>query len=416
MRRRKPALAFIFILLVLDILGIGLIVPILPKLVRQLSGGDAAEGALTYGVVLGIYALMQFVFAPIIGALSDRYGRRPVILISLLGAGIDYFIMAWAPTLAWFFVGRIIAGITAANFSAATAYIADISPPEKRAANFGLVGAAFGLGFAIGPALGGLISEFGTRTMGEDLGIRLPFIVAGILTLLNWLYGLCILPESLKPENRRVFKLSQANPFSAIVALRRYPLVLGLAIAYFLLALGHQVYPAIWALYTKEKFAWSEKDIGYSLAAVGIMALIVQGGLARRLIPWLGERLSAIAGTALEVAMMVAFGLATNAMTLYALIVVGALGGICTPAIQGLISRTVGDDEQGSIQGSLTSLQSVAGFLGPIMITATYSYYISDQVVTKVYGAGFFFAAGLTLLGLLVMIWCFCRVNANTTG
>lgn len=409
MKSRKPALAFIFITLVLDVLGIGLIVPILPGLVDHLRGGDAAAGAYTYGLVLGVYALMQFLFSPIIGALSDRFGRRKVILVSLLGAGLDYFLMAWAPHLIWFFIGRIIAGITGANISAASAYIADVSPPEKRAANFGLIGAAFGIGFAVGPAFGGWLAEHGVNRFGE-VGIRLPFVVAGVLTLVNWLYGLLVLPESLKPENRREFSLAKSNPFTSLVELRRYPLVQGLAGTYLILSLGHQVFPAIWALYTEYRFDWNPRAIGNSLTMVGVMAIIVQGGLARKLIPWLGERKAAVFGTIVSIAGFIAYALVPAAWMIYIIIFFGSLGGIATPAIQGLVSRTVGDDEQGGIQGSFASLQSVAGFLGPILMTAIYGFFISGRVSVEIPGAAFFAAALLSVLGLILMRISFRKV------
>lgn len=403
MAKPRPALIFIFITLVLDILGIGLIVPILPSLVTQLKGGDAAAGAYSYGLLNGVYAFMQFMFATVIGALSDQFGRRKVILISLLGSGLDYFLMAWAPTLGWFFLGRVISGITGANFSAATAYIADISPREKRAANFGLVGAAFGFGFALGPALGGWLAAHGVEQFGEN-GIRLPFVAAGILALLNCLYGLFVLPESLQPENRRPFRLHRGNPLGAILDLRRYPFVLGLALTYFILSLGHQVFPAIWALYTEYRFQWDPREIGNSLALVGIMAIVIQGGVARKLIPRLGERRSAIIGVAINIAALVGYGVATVPSLVYWLIVAGSLGGIATPAIQGMISRSVGDDEQGTVQGSLASLQSVAGFLGIITMSSIFGFFISDRAPHIIPGAGFFFAATLTAIGLAVLI------------
>jgi DHA1 family tetracycline resistance protein-like MFS transporter len=236
MKQRKPALIFIFITLFLDILGIGLIVPILPRLIEHLGDGRVDSASFVYGWLVGLYSLMQFIFAPIIGSLSDRFGRRPVILLSLFGTGLDYFLLAWAPSLAWFFVGRLISGITGANYSAAAAYVADVSPPEKRSANFGIIGAAFGLGFIFGPALGGWLGEY---------GLRVPFIVAGILTLVNWLYGFLILPESLKKENARKFDLERANPIGALLELKRQPLILGLSCSYFISSIAHQVYPSI---------------------------------------------------------------------------------------------------------------------------------------------------------------------------
>ncbi len=389
---RKPALGFIFVTLVLDILGIGLIVPILPKLVEELAGGGAETGAYLYGVLLGLYALMQFLFAPILGSLSDWVGRRPVILLSLLGAGLDYFLLAWAPTLGWFFIGRIISGITGANISAASAYIADISPPEKRAANFGIIGAAFGLGFAVGPALGGWLGTF---------GLRVPFIAAGVLTLINWAYGMFVLPESLKPENKRKFSWKRSNPINALLDLKRYPIVYGLAATYFLLNLGHQVFPATWVLYTGHRFGWGTREAGLSLALVGVMAMIVQGGLARRIIPKFGERKTAVFGMLISMVTLAAYGEVPSGWMIFPIIVIGAFGGLTTPAVQGIISRAVGDDEQGGIQGSLASLQSVAGFIGPIIMTLLYGHFISESVSYRHPGAPYFFAALLTVLALV---------------
>ena len=401
---RKPALGFIFVTLVLDVLGIGLIVPILPTLVEKLAGAET--GAYTYGVLLGVYALMQFLFAPILGSLSDWIGRRPVILISLLGSGLDYFLLAWAPTLAWFFFGRILSGITGANISAASAYIADISPPEKRAANFGLIGAAFGLGFAIGPALGGWL--------GQDGNLRLPFIVAGILTLTNCIYGLFVLPESLLPENKRKFSWARANPIASLIDLKRYPIVLGLAATYFLMSLAHQVFPATWVLYTGNRFGWGTAETGYSLALVGVMAMIVQGGLARRIIPWLGERKSAIFGMIVCMLSLIGYAEVPVAWMIYPVIVLGAFGGINTPAIQGIISRAVGDDEQGRIQGSLASLQSVAGFIGPIILTLIYGHFRTEDLPYYHPGAPYLFAALLTGLALLLAKRSFRKVPASS--
>lgn len=390
MTSRKPALVFVFITLFLDVLGIGLVVPILPKLVESLAGGGVDRASYFYGWLVGLYALMQFLFAPILGNLSDRFGRRPVILFSLLGSGLDYFLLAWAPSLPWFFLGRIISGITGANFSAAAAYIADVSPPERRAANFGLIGAAFGIGFIFGPAVGGWL--------GEDYGLRVPFLAAGVLTLLNWLYGLFILPESLKPENRRAFSLRRSNPIGALLELRRHRLVLGLSVSYFISSLAHQVYPSIWVLYTGYRYGWDTKETGLSLALVGLTAAIVQGGLARKLIPRLGERRAAIVGFTIMAIALTGYGLAPEGWIVYPLIVFGSLSGIAVPAIQGMISRTVGDNEQGGIQGSLTSLQSVAGAIGPPLATAIFGYFISEKAPAIVPGAPFFFSSGLVVM------------------
>jgi DHA1 family tetracycline resistance protein-like MFS transporter len=397
---RKPALSFIFFTLALDILGIGLIVPILPRLIQRLAGDDIVAASSTFGLLAALYSLMQFLCAPLLGSLSDRFGRRPVILASLLGSGLDYFVLAFAPNLAWFFIGRVIAGVTGANYAAAAAYIADISPPEKRAANFGLIGAAFGLGFIAGPALGGVLG---------DVGLRVPFLVAGGLTLMNWLYGVFVLPESLARENRRGFSWARANPVSALLDLRRYPVVFGLTGTYFLLTLAHQSLPATWVLYTKHRFDWTVGQTGYSLALVGLTAALVQGGLTRVLVPRLGERKAATLGLAIIAVAFTGYGLATKGWMMYALIVVGSLGGITGPAVQGLISRSVGADEQGGVQGSLAGLASVAGILGPPLSTTLFSHFISDGAAVKLPGAAFFSSALLVLCALMLAVKSFRR-------
>jgi len=391
--RRKPALLFIFITLALDILGIGLIIPILPRLVEEFQGGNIAAASTTVGLLASLYALMQFLCAPLLGSISDRVGRRPVILISLFGSGVDYFVLAFAPNLTWFFIGRIVAGATSANFAAAMAYIADISPPEKRAANFGLIGAAFGMGFVLGPALGGLLG---------DVGLRVPFLVAGGLTLLNWLYGLLVLPESLAPENRRSFSWARSNPVGALLYLKRYPMVLGLAETYFLFYLAHQVLPSTWVLYTSYRYHWSVGQTGASLAVVGLMAAIVQGGLTRVIVPRIGEQKATIVGLMLAAVSYAGYGLATEGWMIYAILVFGSLAGITSPSIQGLISRGVGADEQGGVQGALASLASIAGIIGPPIGTNLFSYFINPRAPMQMPGAAFFFSSLLLLVAIVL--------------
>ncbi len=404
---RKPALVFVFITLFLDVLGIGLVVPILPKLVENLAGGGVDSASFVFGWMVGLYALMQFLFAPVIGSLSDRFGRRPVILLSLFGSGLDYFLLAWAPTLPWFFLGRLVSGISGANYSAAAAYIADVSPPEKRAASFGIIGAAFGLGFIFGPALGGWLGHF---------GLRVPFYAAGTLTLINWLYGYLILPESLKPENRRAFSLKRSNPIGALLELKKQRLVLGLSISYFISSIAHQVYPSIWVLYTGYRYGWGTKQTGFSLALVGLMAAIVQGGLTRKIIPKLGERRAAVGGLVIMAIALTGYGLATQGWMIYGIIIFGSLSGIAVPAIQGMISRTVGDNEQGGIQGSLTSLQSVAGAIGPLVASGIFGYFISEKAPVLIPGAAFFFSSGLAVVAALLAARSFRRNPVETDG
>lgn len=396
MPAKKPALAFIFITLVLDILGIGLIIPILPKLIENFMGGSVPEASRVFGWLAALYSLMQFLFAPLLGSLSDRFGRRPVILGSLLGSGLDYFLLAFAPTLQWFFAGRIIAGITGANFSAANAYIADITPPEKRAANFGLVGAAFGLGFIIGPALGGWL--------GEHFGLRAPFIVAGCLTLTNWLYGCFVLPESLAAENRRNFSWARSNPVGSLLALRRYPTVLALVAIYFLFYLAHASLPATWVLYTGHRYGWNLKEVGYSLAIVGLMSAIVQAGLTRVIVAKFGERRTILFGLTMATLAYAGYGAAPAGWMIYVILVFGSLGGVSGPTLQGYVSRSVGADEQGGLQGAISSLASVAGIIGPPVVSHLFSAFIAPEVPVKIPGIAFFFSAALMVVALTLAV------------
>lgn len=379
------------ITLFLDILGIGLIIPILPRLIEEFCGGSVTQASHIYGVLAALYSLMQFLFAPMLGSLSDRFGRRPVILSSLLGSGLDYLLLAWAPSLAWFFVGRVIAGITGASITAASAYIADVSPPEKRAQSYGLIGAAFGLGFIAGPALGGLLGH---------VGLRVPFLVAAGLTLLNWLYGVFVLPESLKRENRRAFSWGRSNPVGSLLALRRYPVVLGLTATYFLLSLAHAVMPSTWVLYTSYRYNWSVAQTGVSLAVFGLLAAVVQGGLVRVVIAWLGEPRALMTGMAAVVMAMTGYGLATEGWMIYLVQVVGALGGFGGPAAQSMVSKSVGVDEQGAVQGSLSSLASVAGVLGAPLATSVFGYFIGPNAPWHLPGAAFFVGAALVVVAM----------------
>lgn len=402
---RKPALAFIFVTLCLDILGIGLIIPILPRLVAEFSGGNTAQASHTVGLLAALYALMQFLWAPLLGSISDSIGRRPVILISLFGSGLDYLLLYFAPTLAWFYVGRIIAGITGANIATGMAYIADVSPPEKRAANFGIVGAAFGLGFILGPALGGLLG---------DAGLRIPFLVASGLTLANWLYGLFVLPESLQPENRRAFSWGRSNPVGSLLHLRRHPVVLGLAGGYFLIYLAHQALPGTWVLYTGYRYQWTVGQTGASLAVVGLMAAIVQGGLTRIIVARLGEKRTALFGLVVAVFAYIGYGLCTEGWMIYAVLAVASLSGITGPAMQGIISRSVGADEQGAIQGSLASLGSIAGIIGLPLSAALFGYFISTESPAVIPGAAFFFSA-LVTAAAMVLVYRTFRVQPAST-
>ncbi|MEY4529728.1 MAG: hypothetical protein RLZZ156_449 [Deinococcota bacterium] len=398
MSKRTPAIGFIFFTLFLDILGIGLIIPVLPKLIEEFTGNNTSNAAFYTGILTAVYALMQFIFAPILGSLSDQYGRRPVLLLSLFGLGVDYLLLAFAPNLIWFFIGRVIAGMTSASISTATAYIADVSPPEKRAQNFGLIGAAFGLGFIAGPALGGILG---------DVGLRVPFFMAAGLTLVNWLYGFFILPESLGLENRRDFSWSRANPIGSLLALRKYPVVITLTASIVLSYLAQNALQTTWVLYTDYKFNWKPTDVGISLAVVGLTAAIVQGGLIRVLLPYLGEKKAILIGQISAVMSFTLYGLANQGWMMYAIIAIGAIGGIAGPALQGVISRGVPDNEQGSLQGSLASLASLTGVIGPLLANTAFGYFISDTAPIKIPGIAFFMAAGFSVLSLVLILRAF---------
>jgi len=388
MARPKPAILFIFITLFLDIFAIGVIVPVLPKLVVQLQGGNVQAAAHAVGWLGALYAVMQFVFSPVLGSLSDRFGRRPVILASLLGSGLDYLLLAWAPTIGWLYLARIVSGVTAANFSAASAYIADVTPPEKRAAGFGMIGAAFGLGFIAGPAIGGLLGTY---------GLRVPFLVAAGITLLNWLYGAFVLPESLAPENRRPFKWSSAHPIKALVALGRWPLVMKLSGTHFLSMIAGNIYQCLWVLYTGTRYGWNSKQVGLSLALVGVMAAIVQGGLAGRVLKIIGERRGVYVGLLAMSVAMACYGAAPEGWMLYFIILIGSLAGIGSPATQSIISQAVPADEQGAVQGALNSITSMSGIIAPLLWTSLFSWALAPGRSVDLRGLPFFGASLLAL-------------------
>ncbi|MBK9139281.1 MAG: TCR/Tet family MFS transporter [Verrucomicrobia bacterium] len=400
MNPRPPAIAFILVTLFLDILGIGLLIPILPKLIEQLSGGNVAAASATFGALAALYSAMQFLCSPLLGSLSDRFGRRPVILFSLLGSGLDYLLLAWAPTLPWFFLGRIISGVTGASITAASAYIADVSPPEKRAQNFGLIGAAFGLGFIAGPVLGGVLG---------NVGLRVPFYVAAGLTLVNWLYGLFVLPESLPVGQRRAFSWARANPVGSLLALRRYPIVLSLTATFFLIHTAHNGVHSTWVLYTSHRYGWDTRAVGLSLALVGLMAMIVQGGLVRVIVPKLGERRAILFGLSLSACVLTGYGLATQGWMIYAILVVGSLGMVSGPAAQGLISRQVPLNEQGAVQGALASLGSLSGIVGPPIAASLFGYFISARAPFYLPGAAFFVSAAMMVSALVLAVRAFRR-------
>lgn len=407
MSSRKAGLGFILVTLFLDILGIGLIIPVLPRLLKDFMHGDDAAAARWLGLIAAAYTLMQFLCAPLIGGLSDRFGRRPVLLLTNLAQGIDYLVMAFAPSVWWLFVGRIVAGITGASISAATAYIADVSPPEKRSANFGLIGAAFGLGFILGPALGGLLG---------DGDLRRPFLVAAALTTGNALYGFFVLPESLSKEHRRHFAWRQANPVGTLMSLTRYPLVLSLIISMVFAFLAHRALESTWVLYTLHRFAWRTRDTGLSLAVVGVAAAVVQGGLARRLIPALGERRTLVLSLVIAAVAHLLYGLASAGWMMLAIIPLGSFAGLGGPASQGIMSKALPPNEQGLLQGGLASLQSMTGFVGTLVATRLFSYSITEGSALRSPGLVFFYASVLSLLGLAGVILTFRKYRPEATA
>lgn len=405
--QRSAALKFIFITILIDVIGVGIIIPVLPALIRQLTGGDISVAARDGSWLLFAYAIMQFLFSPLVGALSDQYGRRPVLLFALFGLGIDYIFQALSPTLTLLFIGRIIAGITGASYTTATAYIADISTPDKRAQNFGMVGVAFGIGFIIGPSIGGLCSTIGAHipnTGNFDWSVRLPFIVAAAFSLLNMLYGYFVLPESLDKEHRRIIDWKKANPISSLLRLRRYPVISGMAISFFLIYLASHAVQSNWAYYTIYKFNWSSLMVGLSLSVVGVLVAIVQGGLIRYTIPKLGEKNSVYIGLALYVLGLVLFAFASQSWMMFACLIPYCLGGICGPALQGIISNQVPANEQGELQGTLTSLISITSIFGPIIMNNIFAYFTSPKAPFLFPGMPFIAGAVLMLASIFTAI------------
>ncbi len=387
--KRNAALGFIFITILIDVIGLGIIIPVVPKLIENLTGEGLSAASRYGGWLVFSFAIMQFLFSPVLGALSDRFGRRPVLLISLFGLGLDYILHAYAPTIGWLFVGRLIAGVMGASITTATAYIADISTPEKRSQNFGLIGAAFGLGFIVGPLIGGLSAK---------LGPSVPFLVAACLTFLNVLYGFFVLPESLLNENKRKFEWKRANPIGSLKHLKKYPIVSGLIASLVLIYIASHAVQSNWSYFTMYKFNWNEEMVGYSLAAVGFLISLVQGFLIRYINPKLGVNKSIYLGLALYAIGLVLFGIAWQSWMMFAFLIPYCLGGITGPALQGLISNQVPANEQGELQGALTSLISLTSIVGPLIMNNLFAYATSKDSLFYLPGASFFLAAFLILI------------------
>ncbi|MDO8288646.1 MAG: TCR/Tet family MFS transporter [Parvibaculum sp.] len=390
----KHAITFIFITMLIDSVGLGIILPVLPQLIEQLTGDTLSNAAVYGGWLLFVYAAAQFLCAPILGNLSDRFGRRPVLLMSLVTIGLDYILMGLAPTVIWLFIGRIISGIAGASYSTANAYIADITPPEKRAQSFGLMGAAFGVGFIIGPVIGGLLGSFGPR---------MPFYVAAGLALANALYGFLVIPETLSKENRRPFSWKRANTLGAFAHLRSVPIALTLAVTLFFHQMAHFVLPAVWSFYVLEKFNWSTAEIGYSLGFAGLLMALVQGGLIGKVIAKIGSERAAYVGLVFAAMGYFGYAFAPNGLTLYIFLGIASLAGLAYPSINAIITTTVPANAQGEMQGALGSVSGITAILAPILMTQVFGYFTGPSAPVHFAGAPFL-VAGLFELGAIFLL------------
>jgi DHA1 family tetracycline resistance protein-like MFS transporter len=394
MTTSKAALAFVLLSVFIDSVGFGIIIPSLPTVIMELTGEPVSVAADWSGYLMALYALLQFFMAPVFGNLSDRYGRRPLLLMSLFAFGVDFLLTGLATTMTWLFLGRAFAGVFGASFAAANAYIGDISDDSNRARNFGLIGAAWGSGFTLGPVIGGFVAE--------HFDARAPFFVAAGLALANVVFGLFVLPESLPPERRRRFEWRRANPFGALKALAHLPMVAGLLFAVFLYQVAHDSLPAVWMFYTQFKFGWGPSEVGWSLTFVGVMTVLVMGGLTGAVVPKLGERRSIMLGFALMTVGFLAYALVPSGWMIYPAIAIGSLGGIANPAMQSVMSRQVGPSSQGELQGAIASLASVAAILSPVFMTQLFSYYAAPHAPVVFPGAPYVVAAAMVFGCVLI--------------
>ncbi len=390
--KKSAAIGFIFITMLIDIIGIGIIIPVIPKLLQELNHSDISEAAQLGGWLAFAYAFTQFLCAPLMGSLSDKYGRRPILLISLLAFAIDYLVLALAPNVPWLFVGRIIAGITGASISTAMAYISDVSTPQNKAKNFGLVGAAFGIGFIIGPVIGGLLGQYGSRV---------PFYAAAVLCFVNFIYGYFVLPESLKPEKRRIFEWKAANPIGALSRLKKFPNIIGLVTAMFFMYFASHAVNGNWSFYTMYRYHWDERMVGISLGVVGLLVAIVQGGLVRYINPKIGNGKSILIGFFLNAIGQFLIAVATQEWMIFVFLIPYCMGGLAGPAIQSEITNHVPSNEQGQIQGTLASLNSATATFGPLVMTSIFYYFTHDDAPFKFPGAPFILAAFLMFAALI---------------
>lgn len=391
----RHALVFIFFTVLIDSIGFGVILPVMPRLLTTLTGETTAQVTPIAGLLLTTYAVLQFVCGPIMGNLGDRYGRRPVLLGSLAAFGFDYLLMGFAPSVGWLFLGRAVAGVAGAVYSPAMAYIADVSPPQKRAQSFGVMGAAFGGGFILGPAIGGLLGA---------LGPRAPFLVAAALAGVNFIYGYFVLPESLPPERRRKFEWSRANPLGTLVALRRYRAVIAIAGAVFLWQLAHQVYPSTWSFFAKIRLQWSEIEIGASLAFVGVLMAFTQGYLTGRIVPRIGEYRAVVLGVGSGMLSMLMLAFTTQSWFAYFAMAAGALQGLAYPSMNAIMSKQVPANEQGELQGGVASMMSLTTIFGPLLMTQTLGRFSASGAPLYFPGAAFVLASALALLALMIVL------------
>ncbi|WP_124641666.1 MULTISPECIES: TCR/Tet family MFS transporter [Amniculibacterium] len=390
--KKKTAIWFIFITLLIDITGWGIIIPVVPALIKELIHGDISLASKYGGWLSFVYATTQFLFASVLGGLSDKFGRRPVILASLLGFSINFLIQGLAPSIFWLFVGRLFSGITGASITPASAYIADVSTDDNRAKNFGMIGMAFGLGFIIGPVLGGLLGQYGSRV---------PFFAASALCLVNFIYGYFALPESLDKDHRRPFQWKRANPIGSLLRLKKYPQILGLVVALVFMYIAFHALQTNWAFYTMYKFNWNEKWVGISLGVSGLVAAIVQGGLIRVINPKIGNERSILYGLFFYAVGMFLFAFANQSWMMYAILIIYGLGGIAGPTLQSVISVQVPKNEQGELQGALASLASATAIVGPPLMTNTFYYFTHDDAPINFPGAPFLLGFGLIVISLL---------------
>lgn len=388
-RNSNLTLGFILFTILLDMVGLGIILPVLPDLIREVTGENVARSAVLGGYLLFVYALMQFTFSPILGNLSDRFGRRPVLLLSLLGLTADYLIMGFAPSLIWLFAGRTLSGISGAAVSTATAYIADITPREKRSQRFGLIGAAYGLGFIIGPLIGGELGEFSPRA---------PFYAAAAIAFLNFLFGLIVLPESLTMRKRRRFDFKRANPFGTIIALRRFPAILWLLAVLFLFALAGQVLPSVWNFFTIEKLDWSSSQVGRSLGYFGVLFAVSQAFLVGPVVKRIGEGWALVLGMIAAIAAFMGLTVIDTYVGLYVCLTIGAFSGIAAPSITGLLSRRVPDNSQGELQGAIHATNSLTAIIGPLAATQLFSFFTVSERAPFYFPAAPFMAAGIAVV------------------